>query len=116
MSSVKSYFAQRNNNITQIVPRFLSVLNPESSSGIADAAVYELNITESQFKHGIYNVDMAGNDTDGDELSYSGNFYPINPGPDPNIISAIIFVVNIDTVASYYPGHELTIFFQESPS
>lgn len=117
MSSVKSAFAQRNNNITQIVPLFVSVLNqdPLEPSGITNASVYQLDITDSQFKHGIYYVDMAGNDTEGDQLSYDGDFYPINPVLDPFTISTILFIVNVDTVASYYPGQELTIFFKNLP-
>ena len=105
--------AQRNNNITQIVPQFVDIL---PSSDISGAALYNLNISNVQFTNGVYFVDMSGADSTGTLLDISGLFYPfVLNGDTLQPISIVTFALNVQAAASNYPGLELTIFFKNLP-
>ena len=114
MSSVGRGFAQRNTNITKLVPQFSGILPKTDISG---AAVYTLNIPNVQSTNGIFYVDMSGVDLSGSLLNYDGEFYPfvVTDAYSFNHISIITFVLNIAAVPSVYPGLEFTIFFKNLP-
>ena len=113
MSSVSRGFAQRNTNITKLVPQFSGILPQTDISG---AAVYTLNIPNVQSTNGIFYVDMSGVDISGSLLNYDGEFRPFGPDSDSfPYISIITFVLNIAAVPSVYPGLEFTIFFKNLP-
>ena len=109
--SVQRYFAQRNNNVTQIVPEKYS--DSLSFFNITNAAIYTLNITNAQFVGGIYYVDLSAPDSSGNTLDFNGTFASL-ADPSGNI-PTIIFAVNIETPASAYPGLELTLSFKNIP-
>jgi hypothetical protein len=118
MSSVQRAYAQRNNNVTQIVPEFVEILPVFDLSGadLSGAALYNLNIPNVQYTQGVYCVDMSARDSSGNLLNVDGLFYPFFPtGTDLQPISIINFYINIGASASAYPGLELTIYFKNLP-
>ena len=113
MSSAIRGFAQRNTNITKLVPQFSGILPKTDISG---AAVYTLNIPNVQSTNGIFYVDMSGVDLSGSLLNYDGEFYPFVPDADSYpYISIITFALNITALPAVYPGLEFTIFFKNLP-
>jgi hypothetical protein len=109
--SVQRYYAQRNTNVTQLVPeRYSETL---SQFVISDAVIYTLNITKAQLVGGIYYVDLSQPDASGNALDFSGTFAGVNDAS--GTISTIIFAVNIDTTPSAYPGLEFTLSFKNIP-
>lgn len=111
MSTLRRY-AQRNNNVTQIIPEFLGPL--PNSPVLTDCVVYSLTIPKSQFIGGIYNVDLSGLDASGNLLNVDGQFSEITV-PGNFSINTIAFIVNIPTPADIYPGLEFTLFFKNPP-
>ena len=111
--SVQRYFAQRNNNVTQIVPERISS-PPPSPTSITNCALYRLSISKAQFVGGSYYVDLSGLDTSGNAIYLDGEFRSyLNPsGPYIYIVS---FVIDIDTPATAYPGLEFTLSFKNVP-
>jgi hypothetical protein len=109
--SVHRSFAQRNNNVTTIVPeRF-----PESFSeiNITGAAIYTLRINKAHYVGGSYCVDLSAPDSDGNALDFSGVFESMTTSD--RTIPIILFVVEIDTVAAIYPGLECPLSFKNMP-
>jgi hypothetical protein len=109
--SVHRSFAQRNNNVTTIVPeRF-----PESLTeiNITGAAIYTLRINKAHYVGGSYCVDLSAPDSDGNALDFSGVFESITVSGQT--IPIILFAVEIDTVAAIYPGLECPLSFKNMP-
>ncbi len=109
--SVQRYFAQRNNNVTQIVPEPYS--DTLTFGNITNAAIYTLNISKAQFVGGIYYVDLSAPDASGNTLDFAGTFASLSDSE--NTIPIVCFAVNIDTPASAYPGLEFTLSFKNIP-
>jgi len=114
MSSVARSFAQRNNNITKLVPKYV-YSGSFSGAGAYDLSgtAYMLNMPNLHNGGGIYYVDMSGVDLSGNLLDYTGRF-TFNISGSPNI-PFIGFSVNVPYPASYVPGLEFTIFFKNVP-
>ena len=108
--SVHRSFAQRNNNVTTIVPERLDTL---SVNNISDAAIYRLSINKAHYVGGSYCVDLSAPDAAGNALDFSGEFESITTSDIT--IPIILFVVEIDTVASIYPGLECPLSFKNIP-
>lgn len=108
--SVHRSFAQRNNNVTTIVPERLDTL---SEINITDAAIYRLSINKAHYVGGSYCVDLSAPDAAGNALDFSGVFESIITSGVT--IPIILFVVEIDTVASIYPGLECPLSFKNMP-
>lgn len=108
--SVHRSFAQRNNNVTTIVPERLDTL---SVNNISDAAIYRLSINKAHYVGGSYCVDLSAPDAAGNALDFSGEFESITTSDIT--IPIILFVVEIDTNASIYPGLECPLSFKNMP-
>lgn len=109
--SVHRSFAQRNNNVTKIVPeRFTDTL---SFNNITDAVIYRLPINKAHYVGGTYYVDLSAPDAAGNALDFSGVFESIITSGAT--IPIILFVIQIDTVASAYPGLEFMLSFKNMP-
>lgn len=112
--SIQRAFAQRNNNNNPIVPvKYSESLN---TGNIQNAAIYTLNISDLEYVGGIYYVDLAGTDSQGNSLNFNGTFNSIINPESQFALPIICFVVNIDTNPSFYPGKECTIFFKNIQS
>ena len=120
--SVQRNFAQRNNNVTKIVPKFVE--NLPNIVNIIDAPVYSLTVPDAQNVGGIYYVDMSGKDSCGNLLNYDGRIYPAGDiDPSGARVPIINFSLNIPVAddnsqplkAANYPGLEFTIFFKNLP-
>jgi hypothetical protein len=110
--SVQRRYAQRNGNNTTLIPvRYSEDL---TFGNITNAAIYTLNISNSQFVGGIYTVDLSAVDSSGNSLNFDGEFTSITAPGDS--IPIICFVINVDAVPSVYPGLELTIYFKNAPT
>jgi hypothetical protein len=109
--SIQRHYAQRNTNVTQLVPERYS----ESLSffNISNAAIYTINITKAQLVGGIYYIDLSQPDTSGNALDFSGTFASLSDAS--GTIFTVIFAVNIDTTPSAYPGLEFTLSFKNVP-
>jgi hypothetical protein len=107
MSVLRSY-AQRNNNVTQLVPEFVDVL-PDTV--LSNASLYSLNLSNVQYTGGIYFVDMSQPDSLGNLINYDGSITSSND----NSIHNVNFTINIQTPAASYPGLEFTLFFKNIP-
>jgi len=112
MSSVTRSYAQRNNNITQIIPEFLRNSEAGGPVDISDARIYSLTLPNVAITGGVFYVDLAGNDLTGNPIDGAGR---ITPGIGANSASIVLFVVNQPTNPMYYPGLEYTIFFRNLP-
>lgn len=110
--SVQRYFAQRNTNITQIVPERISA--PPSPQSITNSALYKLSIRNAQFVGGSYYVDLSDVDTSGNAIDFDGQFRPIQD-PSGSYFYVTCFTIDVDTPASVYPGLEFTIYFKNLP-
>jgi len=117
-------FAQRNNNVTTLVPvrNGLIYTSEEDTSG---GALYTLNIPSVPYVGGIYIVDLSGNDSNGDPIDVSGVLIPpTNGGPDSSGANVVYFNINSPNITpssppinpACYPGAEFTIFFKNLPS
>lgn len=121
MSSTQRAYAQRNNNVTTLVPvpngyaaAALPPIGPDTP-----VALYSLNIPSVPYVGGIYIVNLSGNDSNGDPLDASGVFVSAND-ICANIITFNINTPNITPNApsinpASYPGAEFTIFFKNFP-
>ena len=108
MSSVKRSIAQRNNNVTQIVPAIVTVVNTNTPLGdISGASIYRLSLPNVQNVGGIYYVDLSGVDLSGNLLNIAGTFN--------DKANLIMFSVDVPFPASYTPGLEFTLFFKNPP-
>jgi hypothetical protein len=110
--STQRGFAQRNNNLTTLVPRRISTLTFQN---ITNCAVYKLSISKAHFVGGIYSVDLSQLDLSGNALNFDGTFASLLSEGEPQTIPIVCFVVDIDTVPSVYPGLDMTVFFKNSP-
>jgi len=107
--SVQRRYAQRNNNMTTLVPIFNTVI--PNVINITNQSVYTLQIPNVQYVGGIYMVDLSGVDTNGNLLNIDGLFASYTNNQTINIISFIID----SSSAVHYPGLEFTIFFKNIP-
>jgi len=126
--SVQRNFAQRNNNVTKIIPEFAGTIDLSGGESITEAHVYNLYAPDVQNVGGIYYVDMSGKDLSGNSLNYDGRIYSIGgSNNDLSGIPIILFTLktqgddydedNIKPLkASNYPGLEFTIFFKNLPN
>jgi hypothetical protein len=112
MPAFNRTIAQRNNNVTQIIPKYETIL---PNTDISGAALYRLTITNLQFTNGVFFVDVNGTDISGNLLNVDGLLYPLLPAEYNFPISIITFYLDIQAAASSYPGLELTIFFRNLP-
>jgi hypothetical protein len=109
--SVQRSFAQRNNNLLQIVPEYVTVL-PETN--ISGCSLYVLNVPDNRTP--TFYVDLGSYDTCGNLLNVDGLFYPAVPSGDGfETINIVSFILNIENSAASVPGHEFTIFFKNLP-
>jgi hypothetical protein len=110
--SVQRSYAQRNGNLTQLIPR----IYPETLTfdNISDCAVYTLNISKAHFVGGNYYVDLCGVDFSGNALNFDGRFGTIIESEAS--IPIIVFAIDVDTVPSVYTGLDFTIFFKNLPT
>ena len=113
MSSDQRAYAQRNGNNTQLIPTLYP--DPLSFGDISGCAVYTINISKAHFVGGIYSVDLSYADIAGNLLNFDGEFRSITSGPESQAIPIICFAIDVDTVASVYPGFEFTLFFKNIP-
>jgi hypothetical protein len=113
--SVQRTFAQHNNNKTSLLPvRYSENLDLSGIIvNISNAAIYTINISKAEYVGGIHIVDLSQPDSSGNVIDVSGTFTTFTDlsGVIPSI-PIVCFVLNIDTVASAYPGKEITIFFK----
>ena len=110
--SVSRAFAQRNTNVTKLVPKFESFL-PDSPP-LTNCALYSLSLPSVHYTGGIFYVDMSDIDMSGDVLNYSGKLNTFNNNNCS--INAIAFVLNNSETAPIYPGLDFTIFFKNIPT
>ena len=114
--SIQRAYAQRNNNVSQLVPVFNNYLEelgpPVDLSG---AAAYTLNLPTVEFVRGVYYVDLSGNDSSGNPLDVTGVLKGIDTGGPIPLINIINFAVNVPVSAAVYPGLEFTIAFKNIP-
>ena len=106
MSSTQRAYAQRNNNVTTLIPVF-------NSSGS-----YSLNLP-SYYVGGIYIVDLSGNDSSGNVIDGSETISPdaITGSSFPQTANIVTFYINTPVIPpSSYPGAEFTIFFKNYPA
>jgi hypothetical protein len=110
--SFQRSFAQRNNNLSQIVPEFATIL---SETNISGCSLYVLNVPKRGTPQNYY-VDLNSFDSCGNLINVDGLFYPFVPsGNELEPINIVSFILNIDISASSVPGHEFTIFFKNLP-
>jgi hypothetical protein len=110
MSSVSRAYNQRNNNITQIVPRFELITESGGPVDISSAYLYTLDLPNVPVAGGVYYVDLSGNDLSGNPINGDGLFTS-----NTTNIGIVLFSVNPPTSPAYYPGLEFTIFFRNAP-
>lgn len=111
--SVQRTFAQRNGNVTQVIPQYQGIA---PNTDISGAAIYSVTIPTLEYTKGSYFVDLSGADLSGNLLNFNGEFYPFFPGgSSQSPITTILFSVNIPTSASVYPGLEFTLTFRNLP-
>lgn len=117
MSSVAARYAQRNNNVTTIVPDRLGTINPTNPVvDISGCAVYDLVISTVEYTGGIYVIDLSKNDSSGNPIDFTGLFFPnqiIDPSGTP--IPTVAFGITVPHNPAHYPGLEFTIFFKNIP-
>ena len=112
--SIQRAYAQRNVNLTQIIPEFVDILANIGGEGapldISGSSIYSLTLPKIQSTGGVFYVDLSGNDASGNVLDFSGTV-------TVNTTTAYIinFIVNVPFPASYAPGLEFTIFFKNIP-
>ena len=113
MSSVQRAFSQRNNNLTQIIPKLMGLNTINLGVGVivpldlSNVPLYLLTLPSVQNTGGVYYVDMSSVDSSNDLLNLGGMF---------NSSATIInFVVDVPFNAAYSPGLEFTIFFKNAP-
>ena len=112
MSSVSRSYSQRNNNITQIIPEFVSITPTAGGPlDISGAYVYVLSLPNVPVTGGVFYVDLSGNDLSGNPISGAGEITA-----NGNQANIVLFTVNQPTNPVYYPGLEYTIFFRNVPS
>lgn len=109
--SVQRAYAQRNGNMTQLIPSLYPQLL--TFQNISGCAVYVLNVSKAHFVGGNYYVDLSGLDISGNLLNFDGAFSSIT-GPSQSI-RIICFAIDFDTIPSVYPGLDMTIFFKNIP-
>lgn len=113
-----SGFAQRNNNLTKLVPvyEFPPLTYEYPFIDVSNCPIYTLNLPDTQHIGGIYNVDLSDVDSNGLPIDLSGLVTTTGPAISKRGMSIIGFNVNITTPASLYPGQEFTIFFKNIPT
>lgn len=113
MTSVLTNYAQRNNNVTQIIPQLLGPIPDISGTffDLSNVSCYVLNLPAVQNTGGVYFVDLNGVDTDGNLLNIEGLISSMSDLSANNIN----FGINVPFNASYAPGLEFTIFFKNLP-
>ena len=111
MTSVQRFFAQRNTNITQIIPELVYTIT--DSGGPVDllgARIYVLSLPNVPLTGGVFYVDLSGNDISGNPIDGAGRITTFGDSA-----SIVLFAVNQPTNPAYYPGLEYTIFFRNLP-
>lgn len=104
-------FAQRNNNVTQIIPQYVNYLSRQNfPSYDVSGAIYALSLPHVKDAGGVYYVDMSEVDLSGNSIDYTGRF-DISGGS--TYFPLVNFV--LDTQLPATPGLEFTIFFKNIP-
>ena len=111
MTSVLASYAQRNNNVTQLIPQLVGPITSGPFFDLSNVSLYTLNLPSVQNTGGIYFVDLSGVDTDGNLLNVEGLLSSMSDLSANNIN----FDINVPFNASYAPGLEFTIFFKNLP-
>lgn len=115
MTSVQKKYAQRNNNLIKIVPRYETAIGADSPFGgpgfyMDNIPVYVLSLPTVQYTGGTFYVDLAENDTAGNPIRNSGRF---TTSGDSNVYSnMILFALDVPFNPAYGPGLDFTIFFK----
>ena len=118
--SVQRAYAQRNTNLTKIVPEFATRIENQGGPffDMSGVGVYTLNLP-NKFQNigGIYYVDMSDIDTDGNLLDLSGQFVANYSGNGNGFdrLYNVNFAINAPLNPAYAPGLEFTIFFKNIP-
>jgi len=117
--SVQRAYAQRNTNLTKIVPEFTTRIENQGGPffDLSGAAIYTLNLP-NKFQNigGVYYVDLSDVDTDGNLLDLSGQFVSTYyEGSGFRSLYTVNFAINAPFNPAYAPGLEFTIFFKNIP-
>jgi hypothetical protein len=110
MTSILRNIAQRNTNITEIIPVYTGIVPGGGPFDLSGSAYYTLNLPNVQHSGGSFFVDLSGVDSSGNLLDLSGQFIS-----NSNSINIVNFVVNVPIAASVVPNMEFTIFFKNIP-
>lgn len=118
--SVQRAYAQRNTNLTKIVPEFTARTDFEGGPffDMSGVGVYTLNLPDKfQTIGGVYYVDLSDVDTDGNLLDLSGQFISSYYGGEfgSNALFTVNFAIQAPLNPAYAPGLEFTIFFKNIP-
>ena len=72
--SIQRAYAQRNVNLTQIIPEFVDILSNIGGEGapldISGSSIYSLTLPKIQSTGGVFYVDLSGNDASGNVLDF----------------------------------------------
>ena len=114
MSSVRTQYAQRNTNLTRIVPRYLTTISETTPfADLTDIALYSLDIPNVANRGGAYFVDLSEDDTAEHSLDFDGQFE--TTGSSHAITRMIAFSLNAEASVGANPGLDFTIFFKNQP-
>jgi hypothetical protein len=115
MTSVQRKYAQRNNNLIQIVPRYetaIGVEDPASGPGFTldNIPVYVLSLPTVQYTGGSFYIDLSENDTVGNSIRTNGAFR--TSSNSDVYTNMILFALDVPFNPAYGPGLDFTIFFK----
>lgn len=113
MTSVLTSYAQRNTNLNEITPVYVTDI---SGFNLENVAIYRLNISKAHFTGGNFYVDLSKPDSSGNEINLTGRFYNTTDLSGEVYLPIVCFVLNIDINPSTYPGLEFSIFFKNNPT
>jgi hypothetical protein len=119
MTSVQRKYAQRNNNLIKIVPRYettIGVEDPASGPGfnMDNIPVYVLSLPTVQYTGGTFYVDWSENDTAGNPILTNGRF--ISAADSDINIPMVLVALEVPFNPAYGPGLDFTIFFKNFQS
>ena len=111
MSSVQTKYAQRNNNLVQIIPDNVDTITTSVPFfEMSNVAAYSLTLPNVNYAANTYYVDLGGKDSEGQVLNSAGTF--ASTGGVNGETNMIVFGINVPFNPAYGPGVEFTIFFK----
>jgi hypothetical protein len=119
MTSVQRKYAQRNNNLIKIVPRYETSIGAEEPAegpgfSMNDIPVYTLSLPTVQYTGGTFYVDLAENDTAGNSIRRTGEFRTVND--NEFYLPMVLFTLEVPFNPAHAPGLDFTIFFKNTIS